>query len=612
MFKDKKIQEFIEKNEEAFYNHNYAELEEFLRKIDGIESIISKINKLSNQDANYALLTISKYQDFHLDEDAVGLILNHKLELIKQFKNDEYYPELDHIYYALQPNECLYKIFVQDYKENISATSRIYIGSQKTGSTLENYSYVLSKYYKEFHGMLEKSSSTVTLKKRLTALAPKYIRTLLSFQNNYSKLEYKRKIFHSFVVDEKTSNMINDLSLDRFCILIQFLFSFNEELDQNQVLASKLKLVPEILKLVQSSSNIQNKNLDMKLLLHNLSGLPEYYMIQLGEDIASIDNLKLSEIQISNFLEIFSKEEGRKIVEYISESSPNYDEEIYQLLTSREFNMLPMTYKQLIMKYLPGRKKSNVEVYQAQKEFLFNSDSYDYAFTLLELNPSYFEKTLEFIADEEDAEVLKAKFEALICIREELESNCISLEQYQKYLEILNKDLESKTKKEKKKYLKARSKYFEKNSFASFINHFESNKKDEALIKLLETENSVKKMKKYYSFAEFVDLYDSNIVSIAVERLSSMQFKKNIKMFVDFITDEYFMNSDVNRQKTLLNLFSIESETEKIGRNLEITVPDISYLESVIAENNKTLEFKNKETGMKVFVKTTTKNSKNN
>lgn len=606
MFKNKKIKKFIEKYSEDFSNHNYAELADFLSGVEDIEIIISKINKLSKEDADYVLSTIIKYKEFNFDQDTVDLILSHKLDLIKKFGTHCECPNLDRIYYALEKNRNLYKSFVQDYKENhITDYEDKFMLTLAQNGTLTSYSSVLTNYCNKVHNILNKCNSTVTIKKYLLALSPRNLEFLLAFNNEYtvSEPQYRKKVFNSLVKnDTSTLNAINSLSFDNFQAFIRFLFSFHNELDKDQVLESKLKLVPEILSIALSSE--QNKDSNMKLLLHNLKALPDYYIISLAEDMPF--NINDGEWQ-SEFLDYLSKKEGCQLIEYINEShSPDLDEEIYQLLISKEFRFLSTKQKELIMEHLPGRKKTNLEIYQAQKEFLLKSNSY-----LLELDPIYLEQTLKFIEDDDDIEILKTKEEALGYVQEELENHNISLDIYQKYLDILEKNLEGKSNKEKRKYIKARSRYFEEHSLTDFINSFKFNESNQGLTELLETENSIKKMKQYYSFAKSVDCYDSSIADMAVERLASIPSKKNTKMFVEFITNPYFVNSDLNRQKTLLNLFPIESTTQSFDQELEVVIPDLSYVKDVVLNSDTPVEFKNNKTGMKVFVKTTVKNSKN-
>ena len=369
------------------------------------------------------------------------------------------------------------------------------------------------------------------------------------------------------------------------------------------MLKSKLRLIPQVLNAVKLLSDEEDRNCDtiLKLLLYNLNGLPENYIVQLSNDVPFNTIGKEGQYE---FLNILSKEEGCQLVEYIEEINSVYDNDIYKLITSTEFTILPPTKKLLIMKYLPGRGNFNLEAYQEQIKFLLESKSAEYAFALLNVDSSYLEKALEFIADEDNIGVLHAKFKALKYIKSELRNRTISLEQYQKYLEILDENLEDKSNKEKKKYLKARSKYFKGHRFSNFINSFDLEKSNEGLTELLESEKSVKKMNQYYDFAHLVeDYYDSDIVNMAVDTLSSIRSKKNTKMFVKFITSPYFLRSDINRQKTLLKLFSVESKTEKLGQELEIEIPEFSYLEEKVLDSSKPLEFTNKETRIKVIVK---------
>lgn len=120
-----------------------------------------------------------------------------------------------------------------------------------------------------------------------------------------------------------------------------------------------------------------------------------------------------------------------------------------------------------------------------------------------------------------------------------------------------------------------------------------------------ESETSLEK----YKFIEAINKYkEQEIIDMAIERLNTFQSKKNASMFVKFITDDFFVNSNTNRQKMLLNMFPEETIKMDINGNLDLVIPDSSSI-CGLSSSYETLEFVNPETKMKIYIKT--KNQQN-
>ena len=200
--KSKMIKEYIKRHSWEFSNFDYNELEIFLNKIDDINSIIKKANKMDGMSEHYLMLTIINYKRFKFNEEQVGLILSHKIDLLKKFTLRNC-PNLDHIYYALSPNENLYKLFVTEYMDGYDSSKF---------QQLKDYTKVLSKHYKEIHGLLDKLNSTVVLRKQLTYLTPDKMITLLN-NDKFRKLdkENKKRVFN--LLTKKDDNFKNAINL---------------------------------------------------------------------------------------------------------------------------------------------------------------------------------------------------------------------------------------------------------------------------------------------------------------------------------------------------------------------------------------------------------------
>mgnify|MGYP003289934609 CR=1 FL=1 len=391
MFKIKKIREFVKKHADEFSEYGYGELVEFLSNIEDITGLISKINKLSKEDEEYVLSTIINYEEFEFSHNDVHLILNHKLDIIKKYEEGNR-PNLDSIYYALQPNTNLYKALVGEY---------IKLGSDDSEQILINYSSALSKYPKEFNGMLNKLYSTVSLKKQLLFFKPKHFEIFLAFGNEYTTKQNKRRMLEYLFDNDSMKEDIESLNSDDFHYLLSFIFSKPNDmknLKKYDYIGSRLELLPEIVKHIDQSK--------------------EYKL-----DREFINNLRIVPL---SFLDTLS-----------------------------------------------------------DKECQTNSEN--------------------------------------------------------------------------------------------------------------------------YKFVEIIDKYkDPEIVDIAIKRLESFQSKEHAKVFVEFITDDFFINNSVDRQKKLLMLFPDETVDLDIDEDLELIIPDVNAVKEVFLPDEK-LEFINQKTNMKIIIKNKSK-----
>ena len=60
-------------------------------------------------------------------------------------------------------------------------------------------------------------------------------------------------------------------------------------------------------------------------------------------------------------------------------------------------------------------------------------------------------------------------------------------------------------------------------------------------------------------FVANIDKYnDPDLLDCLIQRMESFQSKKHEKIFLDFINDDFFVNSEVSRKKLLLELFPME------------------------------------------------------
>ena len=335
MFKEKKVEKFIEKYAAEFANHDYDELEEFLLGVKNITRFISKINKLPEREVNYVLSTIMDYKDYDFDQEQVDLILWHKLDLIKKFKVHENCPNLDRIYYGLVSYEWLYKLFVKEYIEYHNARN-----NEKR--TLENYSSVLSKYNKEIRDVIGDTYSTVALREIITYLKPNHLQLFLVHENGDTTKKNKEFVLRHITSSKykKLSSKINSLDSYNFVELLNYIFAkeknSNETLDETTI-KSRLELIEKVL---IENSDTKRYVVD-KRMVDNILNLPTSYLKELNQEESEI------------------KEEKNDFIEFIDKYN---DPEVLNILINK-------------MESFQSKKTAKMFVKFIKDDFFINSDA---------------------------------------------------------------------------------------------------------------------------------------------------------------------------------------------------------------------------------------------
>lgn len=357
MFKkknDKKIIEFIDRYSWELSGLSYKELKMFLDDVNGFQLLIPKIDKLNEKQKIYVLSTIIDYKKFGFNHKDVELILEHKLDLIKDFKGIKKFPNLDRVYYALQPNEILYRTVIADYRKGLLLE---YDNELQNGDTnLRDYVEVLSKYYKEFHNIMDEQLSTISLKKQLLFFKPKHLRIFLEFDNIYSTQDNKKRLFNYLTTTG--SSMVDDIEVlnsDDFHELLMFVFSKSSQDDEgldDYDIDAKLKLLPEI---ISRMNYVSEYKLDREF-INNLNTLPVSFLNKLSDKKTCDENYKFVEainkyknpeiIDIAiKRLESFQSEKSAKMfVEFITDdffvdSNDNRQKELLDLFADESVRM---------------------------------------------------------------------------------------------------------------------------------------------------------------------------------------------------------------------------------------------------------------------------------
>lgn len=238
--KENKIIKFIEKHSLEFEKTDTIRLKKKLLEANDFTKMISKIEKLDETKQKYILETIKDYDKYKLNSNQLLLIVSHKLDIIK-IKNIKEYPQLDKIYYALKPNENLYKNLVIEYIDS----KKKYMNSE-----IQEYLQVIEKCYLELHNFLDNKMSTLTLKKQLLFLKPKKLEQLLKYDliKNLT-IERKKQVFNS-IVNSGIFLKINleNLNQEDFNRLLKFIFFDNKnKIEENDSIEIRLKLLNGIM-----------------------------------------------------------------------------------------------------------------------------------------------------------------------------------------------------------------------------------------------------------------------------------------------------------------------------------------------------------------------------
>ena len=112
----------------------------------------------------------------------------------------------------------------------------------------------------------------------------------------------------------------------------------------------------------------------------------------------------------------------------------------------------------------------------------------------------------------------------------------------------------------------------------------------------------------FYSFISNTSSnYNNSVVEKIVDGLSNLRNNKDKEAFINFVVDEFFVLSNKKRQETLLELFDDKKVAVDFSENKEETISVSPYVHSIVNNSDRPMEFVNKDTGLKIFVKTAKK-----
>ncbi len=572
MFKQRRINDFIEKYGWELSDNDFEELEEFLNKLPNFSHISKKINKLSKRERNYILLTINNYKKHHFSPEQVETIINDKLNFIKKNKDNLKYIDFDHLYYALNSNEKVYRQFINEYQSSKDEGS--------TAISLASYYEVIDKYYKEFHNafedVLDKKNYNDDFESYIYSLKPGCLCSFFGFtKENKIPVSLQKKFFK---IIKKDNEYFDKLSIRDFNDILEFIFKYQDEVNRKDILDKKLTMVMYFKDELKNNWNYLNA----------LGNLPDDYIMGIFKE----DNLSY-DINFINLLKESDNHIKLIITDFISGVKSHYNDEYYKILNSYIFNKLSSNTIEIVLEKIKSLRNESIEVRKEKFDFIMSCAVLD--------NEGFIMKSLDFIEKDEDIRLISTKINCVKNIIPHIYNNELPIKEYNKYLEILNSDLEGKNVEEQVDILEAKNKYFEKMDSYRKI----SNLNKDAISLLVDENNRNTSIYKFLN--QSADYYEENITKDIIKRLTKLQKDDDKEMYINFIIDEFFVSSDENRKKVLLNLFDINSISIDFEENNENTISVSPYVHRIVSENNGPMEFVNKDTGLKIFVKTNQK-----
>lgn len=356
MFKDRKIEKFIDKYSDDFANIDHSELQEFLSRVYNINGLISRINKLPEREVHYLLSTISDYKYYNLNEYSIDLLLCHKLDMIKKFGTYEKCPELDKIYYGLSPDESLYKMFVMDYmryhEKNQDSRERV---------SLEKYSLVLSRNYKKIKGLLGAKDSfhSFILVKKIMYLKPLYLEQFLLYDNQNTTTENKEYILDYLIKHDELKDKINSLNYSDFNEFLTYIFAngkYEDNVLTTDIIKNRLDLSSKI---IIKNESLEKYEID-KNMINSILKLPSNYLKKLNE---SDNEIKEEENEFVSFINNYNDPEILDIlIERLETYKSKKNARIFlDFITDDFFMNSEVSRKKLLLELFPMEKVSNID-----------------------------------------------------------------------------------------------------------------------------------------------------------------------------------------------------------------------------------------------------------
>ncbi len=572
MFRQKKIHKFVEKYGWELVDNDFDKLEIFLNQISNFTSIIRRINKLSKMDQEYVVSSINNCNKYHFNEEELELILNTKLNYIKKNSKKGFkHIDFDHIYYAFKPNAEFFKYYIMEYQESKQdSSSSINLGS---------YYDAINKHYKQFNKVFKRvveSSNYEVLNKYIYALPPRFLCSFFEeTKEQRISINIQRKFFDYISNSER---MFDKLSMSDFRDILEFIFKCDDQANERDLLDKKLLIVKEF------KDELKND----WCFLNALGNLTDNYILGIfKEDSITYD---------MNFLSLLKEVDNHTkgvISDFIRNVNSHYNDDYYKILNSDLFTRLGDSTIELILKEIEKVKDEETDYRIEIINCIMSCAILD--------DENVIKKALEFIEEDNDIKLISTKITCIKNIIPHMYNEEVSYEGYIRYLDLLNDHLEGKTIEEKIDILETKANFIEKRKVYKNVD-----KISKKAMRLLNDEEN--RNKDIYSFISNTSSnYNNSVVEKIVDGLSNLRNNKDKEAFINFVVDEFFVLSNKKRQETLLELFDDKKVAVDFSENKEETISVSPYVHSIVNNSDRPMEFVNKDTGLKIFVKTAKK-----
>lgn len=571
MFRQNKINKFIKKYGWELFENNFDELEIFLNNVNGISSFIRKIEKLSKRDQEYVVSSINGIRKYGFNEEELELILKTKIKYIKENSKENFKRiNFDHIYYAFRPNKEFFTYYIKGYQ---------YSKNDSTSVNLAGYYDTINKYYKQFNKVFKKvieSENYEKLNRYIYSLPPRFLSLFFEYTKEHKIPINTQTAFFNYLAQH--DRIFNLSSARDFNDMIEFVFKCEDDTHQQDIVEKKLNIVNHF------RSDLENN----WCYLNAIGNLTDRYILGIFND----KNI----LYDANFLNLLKESDNHTksvITDFIRNMDSNYNDYYYKILNSDTFSKLSYSTVEFILKEIESMKDVEPDILMEKVNIIMSWAVLD--------DTDIIKKTLDFVEEDSDIKLLSTKINCIKNIIPYVYSGKVSRDYYGRYLELLNEGLEDKSIEDKIDILETKADFFEKECAYSNVD-----KISKVAIKLLNEEDN--RNKDVYTFISNTSSnYDNVIVEKIVEGLSNLKRNKDKESFIDFVVDEFFVESNKNRQELLLELFDSKKVVVDFAENVEKSIEVSPYVYNVVSNNDEPLEFTNKDTGLKIFVKTNQK-----
>lgn len=580
----RKIDKFIEKNRKQL---EFSDQEWKVLYTINCEDLLSKIDKLSLENKQYVLQPLKyvvkefreKYgiREIELEElymilqDQLGVVTNNKYKYISEA------PNLMKLFLASGYQQKLYNYLLCQYVE-----------------TEDNqYVNVFTEYFMKWNELLKLFPLHDSDIEKITSFRPDQLKIIASYQ------------------DTEVHKTLNSSIIDMIRVLLQLEYTEKEKLDLMDSYEFKMFLSYMI------SADYKPTIYGVKAFLTTIS----FYSLPYKFSHLHSKKLEVLRKIPSNLIDylIYNKPNAYQtilynlyttnangLVEEISKTSEKHKDSITEILASEEFMKLPNENQALIFRKLRKvgeKEETDTGRYMVKAESLIGNTWRE---PLLENLPnSYLEKTLDFICQEEDIDVLCEKIRALRRISAECIDDEDHIKLFDKYIGFICKGLENKTAREKMQAIDIRSRHFEENHFSNMVEKLENSSQKEKIEELLYSKQTEEEMEQIYQFIAMMEEYPEETISTIINHFNNSQSIENTKRLLQYINDDKFKKSHPLIQQEYLGAYPLAKEKRIFeGKEIELDIPDFTYVNEKIHDHHGEMVFINEDTGIKVKIKT--------